>query len=251
MKKYIITLFLIILTTIPVFTNGEVIIIDLETATYEEINDAIERMTERRNELITEKSENKKASTATKDQILFRNIPWHSNVLTVRKVLGEGIDYSFPLLGSNGRNHGGDEKGFIKQYNNLDVAGYSADRTLLCYIYPVKNNQIITGATNAQFYLAVYQIEVSDVESAVADLKRKLIQVYGTDYVQEKSEFITWTDQNGNGVRIRKLTNRVDLLYYASDIDDLLSANAFVVKNEASKQEELQRNKNQNNTEGL
>ncbi len=251
MKKQSILFLAFILTlSIVISACADTITIDLDNCEYEEVVQAIDALRKKKSEM--EKAmKTQEESYSSEKSILLQSIPWHSNRYYVEKVLGAGKNYDFPLMNWEGRNNGQDERGYIKSYKDISVAGYSAE-LLVMYIYPVQNGIMLDDDEHIMLYMAMYTIkDIADVPSLVKEMKEKLCRLYGELYTYEGTSYITWKDKEGNGIRIRTLSDRIELIYFAADIDELLNANAAYVKEEVSRQEEMNQNRNQDNLDGL
>lgn len=250
MKKVMLLMLLITMAAVCVTAGySETITIDLETATYSEIAEAINVLVERRIELLSEmyRSEQRIAPV---DGISLRNIPWHSNLSIVEQAIGIGSNSSYHVLGTDGRFEL-DTPGFTRVYRDIIVAGYDAE-LWVCYVYPVRDGTVLRDDSIAEFYYAHYRIKnIADVNGLISDLSEKLSHLYGYDITYEGTDYRTWKDSNGNCVRLRALEDGCEIIYFASDINELISAGASAAQNEAAQQEELNRIQNQSNYDGL
>ena len=238
----------LLLTSSTTTAMAEVITIDTETATYEEIVAAYELLklerVARLKESFTESHE-----IYPLEGITFRDVPWGSTPGEAEAILG-------PASGSRSFVYSGfvtiytDGRGLSTYYNGGSVAGYAVPRITLDYVYPVLDGKILRDDSLAVICSGRYVIEdVGDIHAVMDDLTAKLSTLYGS-YTQSIHGRL-WTDIKGNTITLQGGDTSVYLLYYPSYRDALLEAAAQAIAAERAEQEELLRIQNQNNTDGL
>lgn len=250
MKKFLASLMTLLLL-LPVLTcpaTAEIITIDTENATYEEIVAAYELLKAVRIARL------KEAFAAThevqpSDGITFRGVPWGSTRVEAEAILG-------PASGSRSFVYSGyisiytDGRGLSTYYNGGSVAGYTVPEITVDYVYPVLDGKLLRDDDLAVICSGRYVIEnVGDVHAVMEDLTAKLSSLYGS--FTQSIHGRRWTDAYGNTITLDNGDTSVYLLYYPSYRDALLEAAAQAIAAEHAEQEEFLRIQNSNNTEGL
>ena len=122
-------------------------------------------------------------------EILFRDLPWLEDVITIDNLLGDFGSYK------------GDpeEAWFVYTWNNLDlrsdftlgydigivgdentlVGGHIINFAHLYFLYDFDGSSINTDPNKTHFYIAEYDFFTKDVESTYDDLFSKLSDLYG------------------------------------------------------------------------
>ncbi len=238
----------LLLTSITTTAMAEVITIDTETATYEEIVAAYELLKLERVARLKE-SFAESHEIYPLEGITFRDVPWGSTRVEAEAILG-------PASGSRAFVYSGfvtiytDGRGLSTYYNGGSVAGYAVPQITLDYVYPVLDGKILRDDSLAVICSGRYVIEdVGDIHAVMDDLTAKLSTLYGS-YTQSIHGRL-WTDIKGNTITLQGGDTSVYLLYYPSYRDALLEAAAQAIAAERAEQEELLRIQNQNNTDGL
>ena len=127
-----------------------------------------------------------------KSLILFRDIPWTSNMPSVFSAL-EGISFSTPR-----QDYAGDvaynllEGGSIKfddyvtaevyatKLNGLKVAGYELSGLSLSFAYTADESGLLSkDEEHTAFVYAKYEIKPKDIDFVMSDLFNKLTKTYG------------------------------------------------------------------------
>jgi len=161
-----------------------------------------------------------------------------------------------------------EEAGVILRYQNVPVAGYTADLDL-SFMYSIdENDGVDYDAKKAQFYMAQYDIQdVEDIEGAFDDISSKLTELYGES--EDKSYYNSfdektspkgkvWTASDGSLVWAGIYYNSYDekystlwIVYAAPNTDGMLTELANRITQEAINHEAEQREENASNTGGL
>lgn len=250
MKKFLASLMALLLL-LPVLTGpatAEIITIDTENATYEEIVAAYELLKAARIARL-------KATFAETHEvqpaggITFRGLPWGSTRVEVEAILG-------PASGSRSFVYSGfitiytDGRGLSTYYNGGSVAGYAVPEITVDYVYPVLDGRILRDDDLAVICSGRYVIEdVGDIHAVMEDLTAKLSSLYGS--FTQSIHGRRWTDAEGNTITLDHGDTSIYLLYYPSYRDALLEAATQAIADERAEQEELLRIQNSNNTDGL
>lgn len=250
MKKRL-SFLLTLLLLLPLFTcpaAADTIIIDTETASYEEIAAACELLEAARIELLKD-SFAREHEVQPLHGITFRGVPWGSTRLEAEAILG-------PASGSRSFVYSGfitiytDGRGLSEYYTGGSVAGYAVPEFTVDYVYPVLDGRLLRDNNLAVICAGRYVIEdVGDVHAVMEDLTAKLSSLYGS--FTQSVHGRRWTDAQGNTITLDAGDTSVYLLYYPSCRDDLLNAAEQAIADERAAQEELLRIQNQNNTDGL
>lgn len=124
------------------------------------------------------------------EEILFRDMPWMEDAISVNNLLGDfGLYKRDP-----------EEAWFIYTWNDLKlhsdytmgydigiigdektvVGGHIIDSSWLYFLYDFNGTSINTNPENTHFYIANYMFQTKDVESAYNDLYIKMTNLYGT-----------------------------------------------------------------------
>ncbi len=172
---------------------------------------------------------------ADSHSILFRNIPWFSNIPSTLNALGvydkdevgqaEGLDINNAFIVGQPTSYGFGAfrlKNW-KTYKNVccaagpakysikwDVAGYETSMVYLYFMLAVENGTVTLDKNKAQFIGGIYNLKADDYPAAYDDLHDKLIWLYGEPAVDfekahDKSEvrrekYAQWNDGNGASV---------------------------------------------------
>ncbi len=146
-------------------------------------------------------------------------------------------------------------------YSSVPVAGYNTTLILYC-IYPIVDGEIKKDVETTEFYMARYIFDSDDFEgldSIYDDLLDKLSSVYGES--EEKGNGKSnigrvWYAADGSVLWLNKFlyggkSNTVMITYCEPNIDDRLIALKQQIAQEKLEKEELERQQNTNNTDGL
>ena len=224
---------------------ADVITIDLETATYDELTAAYELLKAERIARLTA------AYAATHEAqpvegIAFRNVPWGSTRVEAEAILGkpERTDDYYPIYATWGSSDG---RGFSSYYT-WKIAGYDA-RGMTSFVYVVQDGSLLRDKDLAIMTEAMYTIQnISDKEAAMEDLTTKLTSLYGA--CTYNGDARVWTDANGHRIELGASTF-VTIRYFHAEQKSLMNAALQAIAAEKAAQEELQRLQNQNSTDGL
>ena len=167
--------------------------------------------------------------------ILFRDIPWFSNVPFTLTALGvydkdevdqaEGLDYNnaFVVGQPTSYGFGAFRLDNWKTYKNVccaagpakysikwDVAGYETSMVYLYFMFAVEDGTVTTDKNKAQFISGIYNLKADDYPAAYDDLRDKLIWLYGDPAVESekphdisevrREKYAQWNDKNGASV---------------------------------------------------
>ena len=231
---------------------ADVISVDPDTASYDEIVDAIQQLTAVRNEMLLQQY----AATRIiepKEGIVFRGVSWHTAKREAEAAFGGSADYVYGSVSTTEGHNRGVSGGYgLEAWYRQDasVAGYSVSLTKISYVYPVVDGLLLRDDDSAILYMGYYRIgDLGDVGSAVNDLSTKLSGLYGSSSFVD-SRYI-WSDEKGNTIALWPLTDSIVIKYWAYDTDELIAQAKLAVANERAEQEALQRLQNPNNTDGL
>lgn len=238
----------------------------------DEITDAIKESNDENSMSSDEVKTDELAIRANKGSITFMDIPWYSTKEKTERFLSEnGIDvntydsYNHCLYRMAATDYcnmawGDDyvEDGGSQESYYCSVAGYDNVETTACYIYPIKNGEIVRSDDNALFYFGWYSFdtsEYSDHKAIYDDLLNKLISLYG-EGVTESGDYnttVTWKDSAENQIRILidKDETYVTLGYMAAGADEKLDEIQRILDEEAAAEEEKNRENNKSNASGL
>lgn len=265
MKKIIAFLMLLLFSTTSVI--AEELTINLATATDEELSSIVQ--------LIQEEQLNRyKASltaqqlTADADGISFRGIPWFSTLEYTESQLG-----TIPTYQNRGEvyrkgyiySYGGHNKSDViegdtgcRHHYSLKVAGYQPTSSRACYIFPIVDGRIIRDPSLAQLYMGYYTFDgdsFGDLSKVYDDLSGKLNALYGEGVGAQYAYYLetTWRDEAGNYTVLYFHTGAsyMVLAYIAAEAEQRLDEMAAAYLNEKTLEDDILRNKNLNNTDGL
>lgn len=219
------------------------------------------------------------------DSITFRDIKWldsYKNVISVcDKIEGAKPAWIYDLT-ENARitswddtiehmldpvPYAVDNGGVVRRYENVPVAGYTADMDL-SFIYPIENGKVNTDTNSAQFYKAEYEIkDLEDFRSAYQDLQSKLESLYGPseDYTYTNilsdtpsKEGRMWKAHDGSLIWMYLDYNMVSEKYYgiyivyaAPNTNQMIVDLDSFYRQSASNQEAENRTENSSNYGGL
>lgn len=172
------------------------------------------------------------SSTAYADEILFRDIPWRSNVQTVLGELGLWDIDEYPdragkdrisvypaIIGELGYliledAEGYDNSGFEAGNTfplELIVAEHEVPYIELQFMYGLdENGDVLYNKENAEFISAKYDIRTEDYPTSYADLQDKLIWLYGEPVINVSEQhsvnrslhekYTVWSGENNTSV---------------------------------------------------
>ena len=244
-----------------------------------------DKSTEHRNTISSETTPNPDLSEVPTNKagssILFRNIPWFEQEMTVRENLEKKEGLKPIELKQNTRIESWfhetvnmwpefdvEEAGVTLEYYNVSVAGYKA-RLKLYFAYPIQSGLINYETDSAQFYMAEYLIkDLEDTQSAYDSLVGKLSQLYGSP--QEKSYYSEfagpdphpkgslWVAPDDSLVWLALDTGysstdhkQIYIFYAAPHTNEYLKQLDAQIKKEASDNEAAEREQNSTNYDGL
>lgn len=205
------------------------------------------------------------------DSFLFRNIPWYSAKKDAREILSSLEEYrnrsdsTMPDWFQRWNNIDGDytvaEAGTYTTYRNVSVAGYTASLNTY-YMYPIVDGRLSKNDDDAEFYLAVYEFAtLTDMQAVYDDLVTKLTGLYGESSALNNPDNWTkfdgrlWKAKDGSQIWLRLYYMYGDytlkLTYTAPDSTARLEALEAQITQEKIEAEELERQQNTNNTDGL
>lgn len=229
--------------------SAEILTIDLDNASYEELDNAYQILKQvRMNKL---KEENAKGNLPdSQSEITFRNIPWGSTKQKAEEVLGEPSIETTTLLYLSGTTVDKDI-GIGAKYSRhpLTVAGYTSKRTKVSYVYPVIDGIMLRDDDNAILFFAGYEImdDTNDVNTIFEDLTEKLSKLYGEYVANDNDKSRIWTDALNNSVQLELFGNSVMVNYTCGMAEELV--------NEAQKARDEERaerlEETKNNVDGL
>ncbi|GEM_PF-471884 len=232
--------------------QAEILTIDIDRASYEEINTAYQQLKQARMEKLKETY----AASYTpepKSDIMFRGIPWGTTRSEVEQQIGLPSQYNTAYAYVR-QGVVDDDIGLYTSYKKekcLKLAGYSVKYTDISYAYPVVDGTLIRDTNLAVMYYAEYDLwDVGDPDEIVEDLTKKLVQLYG-DYRNDGSGKRIWSDSANNEITLDSSATRVYVCYISGDAGRLTSEAAQARDDELAEQEELLRLQNQNNYDGL
>ena len=230
---------------------AEVITIDLENATYEELIAAHELLEAARiarlKKIFAETHEVQLA-----EGITFRGVPWGSTKTETEKIIGAPYRcYDHMYRKYQTLSIYNDGRGINAQYSGWTIAGYKLTYAIVNYVYPVHDGKLLRDSELAVMCYCTYILEdIGDVDAVRDDLTNKLNLLYGVcTYGSNNSR--KWIDENGHSVTLSSGSSSVYLHYVHADSDALTDAAEQAIAAERAEQEELLRIQNQNNVEGL
>ncbi|MDD5791480.1 MAG: hypothetical protein PUD22_02720 [Erysipelotrichaceae bacterium] len=157
--------------------------------------------------------------TAIADEITFRDIPWGVSMSEIERQLGS--DTLYVLEDTQIRRWKGIEEefdtGHMSDYpdgyeayyfgdNGIKVAGYDVQPIIYCVYGMTDSGEVLMGKDQSVFYMAQYQFDVIDHESAYLDLKEKLSSLYGKGYNKQSSETGIYATESSSGRYSKTLT---------------------------------------------
>lgn len=166
--------------------------------------------------------------TMLTDEILFRGIPWGSNIPTAHEVLVGIPMKKSSLLESmvswkSSNLLGTDNSVESESRGSVKVAGYDAKITLT-FLFSHDDDAVYTDDERAQLFSAHYLINPVSSKTVYADLYEKLSKIYGEGesaditYGQET----VWYGANDTGICLRRVSEYV-YIYYGRTDDTLIS----------------------------
>lgn len=232
----------------PYICLAETITIDTDTASYDEIVDAITVLKQVRVQMLTDEF-TRKHTPAPATSIMFRQIPWYTTRQEVLSLIGNPKTHSTHAQNTAGQVYT-NGIGFENSYSSLNVAGYEASCDVY-YVYPVVDNVLIRNSDYALLYMAEYRFTgLGNTSAAIEDITTKLVHLYG-DYQRDNRGRLVWIDDSNNHIILYSWNSNFTLWYYAGNTEELLHAADSVVDAENAEAEELLRIENINNTNGL
>lgn len=228
-QMFLAVLLLICVTLVS--ANAEILTIDLDNASYEEIDNAYQQLKQERLDKIKEKFK-ETYEPEPKSDIMFRGIPSRQSTYLskLNRVIGEDI-------------------GISTSYSTFQLAGYSVS-TDVNYVYPIEEGVIIRDADLAMMVFVEYIIfDVSDASKVVDDLTNKLVKLYGNYQIDDGARI--WFDNNNNAIQVHPASTRIYIIYTSEMADRMIDSANQVRNAEVAEQEELLRIQNQNNYDGL
>ena len=209
------------------------------------------------------------ACAQSETPIKFRGIEWYTKFPIVNEMFEGNSPYVFENADIDSIEYaewGGiftedrtNEAGVSVYYHDLDVAGYTAE-VKAYYMYPVVNGVSVRETDEAEFYFAMYTFEdYEDMDSVYADLKNKLVSLYGEGKQKRNGyykESTYWEDARNNALWIvldaeDDIIREIRLAYTAGDAKDRLNELRAVLLSEKAAEEEDSRAQNTENTSGL
>lgn len=202
------------------------------------------------------------------ETFLFRNIPWYAPKKEVSDTLSSltmnlnlpnaTIPDWFQTWEHTDSDYTVAKAGAGTGYGNVSVAGYNAE-LIVYYVYPIVDGKLLRNGDEAEFYLAVYEFSDSaDMEAVYNDLVTKLTGLYGESSALNKWGRFTgrlWKAKDGSQIWLRIYNTNgdytVQLSYTAPESTSRLEAVEAQITKEKLEAEELERQKNINNTDGL
>lgn len=226
--------------------QAEILTIDIDQASYEEINTVYQQLKQAR---IDKLKETYAASYTPepKSDIMFRGIPWGTTRSEVEQQIGlpsqvfEYLAEKNLVISS--------ETGIKTSYYGIQLAGYSATANIN-YVYPVVDGRMLHDKDLASMAYVEYVLwNVGDGNMIAEDLTQKLVQLYG-DY-QTHSKRRVWYDNANNEIEMRIYSNSVYIYYISRNSEQMINVAEKALDAELAEQEEILRLQNQNNYDGL
>lgn len=250
MKK---ALMIIIVTVLMVqlfcTTTAEVLTIDLENASYEDITAMLSLLENERKERLLENFKNEH-DVSVKSTISFREIPWYTTKKDVESIIGGPNQYRHGYIHNTQSQVHTNDIGVATHYKNWTVAGYPVDTVELNYVYPVRDNILLNNSDYACLYLATYTMRsLGDPNAAKIDLENKLTTLYGNYSIEDND--LVWKDESQNTIIMHHWNSTIEITYYAGETELWLVAAEDALDCERAKQEEISRLQNSNNYDGL
>lgn len=183
-------------------------------------------------------------------EITFRGIPWGSTKQKTEEVLGKASNESTTVIYLTGITIDKDI-GIGARYSlhPLTVAGYTAKKTKVSYVYPVIDGVMLRDNDRAILFFAGYEImdDTNDANAIFEDLTEKLSKLYGEYVANDKDKSRIWTDALNNSVQLELFGNSV-MVNYTYGMAEELVAEAQKARDE-ERAEQLEETKN--NVDGL
>lgn len=243
-QMFLAVLLLICVTLVS--ANAEILTIDLDNASYEEIDNAYQQLKQERLDKIKEKFK-ETYEPEPKSDIMFRGIPWGTTRSEVEQQIGlpsqvfEYLAEENLVISS--------ETGIKTSYYGIQLAGYSATANIN-YVYPVVDGRMLHDKDLAAMAYVEYVLwNVGDGNMIAEDLTQKLVQLYG-DY-QTHSKRRVWYDNANNEIEMRIYSNSVYIYYISRNSEQMINVAEKALDAELAEQEEILRLQNQNNYDGL
>lgn len=243
-QMFLAVLLLICVTFVS--ANAEILTIDLDNASYEEIDNAYQQLKQERLNKIKEKFK-ETYEPEPKSDIMFRGIPWGTTRSEVEQQIGlpsqvfEYLAEENLVISS--------ETGIKTSYYGIQLAGYSATANIN-YVYPVVDGRMLHDKDLASMAYVEYVLwNVGDGNMIAEDLTQKLVQLYG-DY-QTHSKRRVWYDNANNEIEMRIYSNSVYIYYISRNSEQMINVAEKALDAELAEQEEILRLQNQNNYDGL
>lgn len=203
-------------------------------------------------------------SSAEAKEILFRDIPWGSNLNFFKESIGmENFDPYISYLDLWSRwNDVYFSSSDITKYEtgycfmsgddcNLSVAGYKVFTFGAEFVFGITDEGKLDRSKDAVCLAeADYSFKSEDTEKTYEDLKNKLTSIYG-DFEVENDKSIIWKGDNNTAVRLLRSENLVYIRYGKEDLEEQMHQVEELIHQEMFKKEEQQRNDNADDIEGL
>lgn len=176
-------------------------------------------------------------STASAEEILFRDLPWLRSIDEVFSELGifdaettettaENWKWLFDSWNNQINGFGTlvlddwaiyDDAGFCFHPYMVcpfeDVAGYKLTYVELQFMYGMENGEVFRDKEHAQFISGKYTLRPDDYQSAYDDLREKLIWLYGKPIREESGKF-GWDNKGRKHYSLWEGDNGTSLLLY-------------------------------------
>lgn len=242
-------LLLVCFFTSPVI--AEILSIDLENATYEELTAAYELLKAKRIALLKDNYAETLEIKPAKG-ITFRGVPWGSTKAAAEEIIGAPYRcYDYMCRKYQTNSIYSDGRGIHTQYRGWTIAGYQLSYAVVNYVYPVLDGALLRDNNLAIMCYCTYVLDdIGDINAVRDDLTRKLSLLYG-GYTDGSNNSRTWIDENGHSIRLSFGSSSIYLHYIHADSDALTGAAEQAIAAERAEQEELLRIQNQNNVDGL
>lgn len=250
-KKWFLLIVTVVMLLACTGAAADVLTIDLDTASYEEIVQGLDVLGRKQKEMLAEQFAAEHEAEVS-SAICFRGVPWLATKAETEALLGHPSSSSKSRVAVPGKDNtvNSDGIGIETTYKSWSVAGYTPEKTTLCYVYPVVDGVMLRDDDLALFYLARYNIwDIGDPDAAVEDLKTKLTNLYGA-YTTDRQTLV-WKDEAGNVIRMYFYANRIELTYYSAEAENRYGQANQAIDDERAQQELLNRIQNENNTDGL
>ena len=186
---------------------------------------------------------------ALADEILFRDIPWGSNVPYVLDAMPQysnecdfGWETRIDAWNSFNADYGKSKNGespTIYYYGDLSVAGYKINSITFQFLFSVDTEGVIHRGKDDLFLRgAMYRFEVADIEMASADLTEKLTDLYGEgeQHINElDNQTITWYGDNSTGVCLEYSDDYIVIWYGNTDESVISNLDKALAREEQEK----------------